>query len=79
MKEKFYDLLEKENVDLDDIVGEIEECFELEKQNGTIKDYKIETDCDVFESCGLDIYYVSVCWIDLTNELHIVGGSYYSY
>ena len=33
----------------------------------------VKSDTDVFDSCGLDIYYIMVSWID-TDGLHLCGN-----
>jgi hypothetical protein len=43
------------------------------ERNVGVKDYKIYSDTDVFDSCGLGIFYVTVSWIDTAGELHICG------
>ena len=57
--------------------GQLDECEdEIEnfmKLQDNVKLFKILTDSDVFDSCGLDIFYVSVAWIDENNELTICG------
>lgn len=57
--------------------GEIDECAEdiewFMERNVGVKDYKIHSDTDVFDSCGLGIFYVAVSWIDTAGELHICG------
>lgn len=75
--DKFYEIMEKED-DFDELIGEVKDMLESEKQNGNIKNYNYESDTDVFDSCGLDIYYLSICWIDNNDELQIAGASYYS-
>lgn len=76
--DKFYEIMEKEDCDFDEMIGEVTRMFEKEKKKGNIKDYKHFSDEDVFDSCGLDIYYLSVSWIDNDNQIHIAGASYYS-
>ena len=56
----------------------VKRMLESEKENGNIKNYNYESDTDVFDSCGLGIYYLSICWVDNNDELHIAGSSYYS-
>lgn len=77
IREKFYEIMEKEN-SFDELIGEVTDILEDERKAGNIKGYKHEIDMDVFDSCGLDIYYLSICWIDNNDELQIAGASYYS-
>ena len=77
IREKFYEIMEKEDA-FDELIGEITDVLESEKEKGNIKDYQHFSDTDVFDSCGLDIYCLSICWVDNNNKLHIAGASYYS-
>ncbi len=76
--DKFYEIMEQEEKGYDEIKKEVSELFEKAKLCGEIQDFIFTTDEDVFDSCGLDIYYVSVSWIDNDNRLQIAGASYYS-
>lgn len=76
--DKFYEIMEQEEKGYDEIKKEVSELFEKAKLSGEIQDFIFKTDTDVFDSCGLDIYYVSVSWIDNDNRLQIAGASYYS-
>ena len=49
------------------------------KAAGNIAYYNCELDMDVYDSCGLDIYYVSVAWVDSEGKLEVAGASYWSY
>lgn len=73
LKEKVYEIIESF-----DRTGETDECAEeIEKlfiENSDISNYEVFTDTDVFDSCGLDIFYVSVAWVDVNNKLHICGS-----
>lgn len=57
--------------------GEIDECVgdirDYMSNNAEVKEYNIYTDTDVFDSCGLDIFYVSVSWITNNGVLEICG------
>nr|DAO43714.1 MAG TPA: hypothetical protein [Caudoviricetes sp.] len=75
IRDKFHEIMEKED-DFDELIGEVKDMLESEKQNGNIKNYNYESDIDVFDSCGLDIYYLSICWVDNNDELQIAGASY---
>lgn len=77
IRDKFYEIMEKED-SFDELIGEVKDMLESEKENGNIKNYNYESDTDVFDSCGLGIYYLSICWVDNNDELHIAGSSYYS-
>lgn len=76
--DKFYEIMEQEEKDYKEIKKEVSELFEEAKLSGEIQDFIFRTDEDVFDSCGLDIYYISVSWIDDDNKLQIAGESYYS-
>ena len=78
ISDKFYDIMENNDLSFDDLIGEVKDFLEQEKKNGNIKSYNYFVDDDVYDSCGFDIYYLSICWIDLDNKLHIVGTNYYS-
>ena len=74
--EKFYEIMEKED-DFDELIEEVEEMLEAEKKKVNINEYAHFSDTDVFDSCGLDIYYLTICWIDKDGKLQIEGTSYY--
>ena len=71
IEEKIYEIIDKH-----DECGEVDECvdeiesFLSEKCNLT--DFKVVSDTDVFDSCGLDIYYIMVAWND-SDGLHLCG------
>jgi len=73
LREEIYEIIEEF-----DGSGEIDECVEeIEKlfiDNSDISNYEVFTDTDVFDSCGLDIFYISVAWVDIDGELHICGS-----
>ena len=75
---KFYEIIEQEEKGYDEIKKEVSELFEKAKLSGEIQDFIFATDEDVFDSCGLDIYYISVSWIDNDDKLQITGASYYN-
>ena len=77
IRDKFYEIMEKED-SFDELIRNVKYMLESEKENGNIKNYNYESDTDVFDSCSLDIYYLSICWVDNNDELHIAGSSYYS-
>lgn len=78
IRDKFYEIMEQEEKGYEEIKEEVSESFSNAKSNGEIKDFIFTTDEDVFDSCGLDIYYISVSWIDEDDKLQIAGASYYS-
>lgn len=73
---EIYDIIEKYDGsgDIDECIGEIETLLEKYISEGVIKKFETFLDTDVFDSCGLDIYYISVAWIDNSDELHICGS-----
>jgi hypothetical protein len=72
IKEKIWEIIEEyDNVDIDECIGAIEDYL---KDNPNVKSYKMYSDTDVFDSCGLDIYYISVSWIDVDGNLDICGS-----
>jgi len=78
IKEKFYNIMETELEDgLDELIQELEDILNSERENENIKNYKYTIDTDVFDSPGLDIYSVSICWIDSKDNLEIASSSYY--
>lgn len=76
--DKFYKIMEQEDKGYEEIKKEISELFVEAKSCGKIQDFIFRTDEDVFDSCGLDIYYISVSWINDDDKLQIAGASYYS-
>ena len=70
--DKIYEIIEKY-----DGSGEIDECTEdiagFMERDERVKEYKVHDDTDVFDSCGLGIFYIAVSWIDTAGELHICG------
>lgn len=71
IKETIWDIIEKhDNDDIDECVGEIEAYLQA---NYNIKSYRVDADTDVYDSCGLDIYYISACWIDMSDNLDMCG------
>ena len=78
IREKFYDIMDKEG-SFDELIYEVENMLEEEKNNGNISSYKYESDTDVYDSCGLDIYYLSVAWVNKDGSLEVVGASYWSH
>lgn len=79
IKEKFYETMENDVSSFDDLVGEVKDMLEEQKSLGNIKDYSHEIDMDVYDSSGLDIYYISIAWIDNDGKLNVTGASYWSY
>lgn len=69
--DKFYEIIDSydeygnTNSAVCDIKALMEEC--------QIKSFQISVDNDVFDSPGLDIYYVMLAWND-NDGLHIVGS-----
>lgn len=76
--DKFYEIMENEDWDFDEIISRVTDMLEEEKKNGSIKCYEHHSDIDVFDSCGLDIYYLAISWVDNNNELQMAGASYYN-
>lgn len=69
--DKFYEIIDlydgygNTNSAVYDIKALMEEC--------QIKNFQISVDNDVFDSPGLDIYYVMLAWHD-NDGLHIIGS-----
>lgn len=78
LRDKFYEIMEQEEKGYEEIKQEVSDLFQKAKMCLDIEDFIFTTDEDVFDSCGLDIYYISVAWIDNDEKLNIVGSSYYS-
>lgn len=78
IKEKFYEIFEDTISSFDDLIGEVKDMLEEQKSLGNIKDYSHEIDMDVYDSSGLDIYYLSIAWIDNDGKLNVAGASYWS-
>ena len=78
VREKFYEIMEKEDP-FESLVGEVKKMLEEEKINGNISSYTYEQDLDVYDSCGLDIYYLSIAWVNKDGSLEVAGASYWSY
>lgn len=72
IEEKIYEIIEKY-----DEVGEINECVDeidtFMSKECNLSDFKVMSDDDVFDSCGLDIYYIMVAWND-AEGLHLCGS-----
>ena len=70
IRDKIYDAMGKyeDNGDLGECVSGLEDLLDAE---GVV--YEIFTDEEVFNSCGFDIYYVSVSWIE-NNKLNVCGS-----
>lgn len=79
IKEKFFEIMENDVRSFDDLIGDTKDMLEAEKSVGNIKDYRYEIDMDVYDSCGLDIYYLSIAWVDKDGNLEVTGASYWSY
>lgn len=72
IKEKIWEIIEEyDNGDIDECVGAIEDFL---TGNPDVKSYKTYTDDDVYDSCGLDIYYICVSWIDINGDIDICGS-----
>lgn len=71
IEEKIYEIIDKH-----DECGEVDECVdEIESflsGECNLSDFKVISDTDVFDSCGLNIYYIMVAWNDL-DGLHLCG------
>ena len=79
MEDKIYEIIEKY-----DGSGEVDECVEvieefLSKCHDEVKTFKVWLDTDVFDSCGLDIFYIAVSWIDNYGYLKMCGATLTSY
>lgn len=65
-----------EIIDKYDGTGEIDECIdEIENylsEKFESSNFIVKSDADVFDSCGLDIYYIMVAWSDKYG-LHLCG------
>lgn len=72
IRESIWEIIEKyDNGDIDECIEEIKTYL---GNNKSIKQYKVYYDDDVFDSCGLDIYYLSVSWIDNDDVLDVCGA-----
>lgn len=77
---KIVDICEEdENKDCDCAIEMIENYLDFLVKNKEIIDYCYDVDYDVFDSCGLDIFYISIAFIDNNNTLKVTGISYRSY
>ena len=76
-----YDIIEKYNGNgsVDECVGEIKDTLNELVHNGEVQEFKVWSDTDVYDSCGLDIYYIAVTWIGKHGELNICGASLKNY
>lgn len=77
IREKFYEIMEKED-DFDELFGEVKDMLDEAKLSGKILDYEMNSDIDVYDSPGMDVYYLSIAWVKDDGELNIAGTSYYS-
>lgn len=73
IEKKIYEIIEKhdEYGNIDECEAEIDEFLE---NNENVKQFMIMKDTDVFDSCGLDIYYISVAYTDIDGEINICGN-----
>lgn len=73
IRDNIYELIDKH-----DGCGAIDECeddiSEYLASTDNVFQYKVWKDTDVFDSCGLDIFYISAAWIDKNGELQICGA-----
>ncbi len=73
VKEKIYETIEEY-----DGSGNIDECVTTIKKfmylSDSVLEFEIHTDTDVFDSCGLGIYYISVAWNDDDGVLNVCGS-----
>lgn len=60
-------------------VSEIKDTLNELVHNGEVQEFKVWSDTDVYDSCGLDIYYIAVTWIGKHGELNICGVSLENY
>lgn len=76
IKKEMYNIIDKFDGkgDVDGCISEIEDFL---KGSG-ITDFNVEADMDVFESCGLDIYYICAAWND-EKGLNLFGSALFSY
>lgn len=72
IEEKVYEIIDKY-----DGTGEVDGCIdELENylsEKFEKNSFRIKSDTDVFDSCGLDIYYIMVAWTD-EDGFHLCGN-----
>ena len=73
IKEKIWEIIDEY-----DGSGKIDECSEEIKDfMNSLEDvatYEIYTDTDVYDSCGLDIYYISIAWYTTSGNLNVCGS-----
>lgn len=76
MEEKIIEIIEKY-----DGSGQVYECIEeieayLQPLNdsGKILGFLTYSDTDVFDSCGLDIFYIAVSWVDKKHNINMCGS-----
>ena len=72
IEEKIYEIIDKY-----DGYGEVDECVdEIESflsEECNLTDFEVVSDTNVFDSCGLDIYYIMAAWNDSAG-LHLCGN-----
>ena len=78
IREKFYKIMENEESSFDDLIEEVKTMLESACNSGYILSYNYEIDMDVYDSPGLDIYYLSIAWVDTENKVHVTGASYWN-
>lgn len=52
---------------------------EFLSNNKNVKSHRLLSDVDVFDGSVTSIYYLSICWVDLNNNIDIYGYPYYIY
>ena len=79
IREKFDEII-MENVEssFDDLVEKVKTMLESTCNSGHILSYNYYIDMDVYDSSGLDIYYLSIAWVDTENKVHVAGASYWN-
>ena len=73
IEEKIYEIINKHDIKtgkVDECIDELTDYFsnEIESNNFIIK-----LDTDIYDTCGLTMYYIMVSWND-SNGLHLCSG-----
>lgn len=76
MEERFFNIF-KDEYSYNNCRDSVLKLFGDAKDNGEIIDYCVNLDDDVFDSPGLDIYYISVGYVDNKSKVHCIGSPYY--
>lgn len=59
---------------VDECTKEIEEYLQPLNDTGKILGFLVYQDDDVFDSCGLDLYYIAASWVDRKHNINICGS-----